>query len=118
MSGILHLFADVANAVNGEFSTTMTLEDAENILRNGIEIYGVKQDISFLKPIILLHTEKLFKELNMYPVQTSKVMFTGGGGRTLKQLLKSRVPGCLFQTNNMYATAYGLKKVGETLWQE
>ena len=116
--GMIHLYADFINAINGECSINKSIEDAEDILQHGLEIYGEKQNLSFTKEIILEHTEKIFKELNLYPVKTSKIMFTGGGSKMLKGLLKSRVPGCLFQTNYMLATAYGLKKVGETLWQE
>jgi plasmid segregation protein ParM len=116
MSGMINLDADIINAVNGEFATNKALEDADDILKNGLELYGEKQDLSFLKNIILEHTDKIFKELNLYPIKTSRVMFTGGGSKKLHAVLKQRQPGCIFQSNYLMATAQGLKKVGEKLW--
>lgn len=117
MSGVLNMYADVINAINGEFSLNKSIEDAENIItKNELIIYGEKQDISFVKSIILDHTDKIFKELNLYPIKDSYVMFTGGASRIYKKLLKLRVPGCIFQTNCLMSTAIGLKKAGEQLW--
>lgn len=116
-SGMIRLYSDFINAINGEFSLNKTIEDGSEILEHGLEIYGEKQDLRFTKEIIVEHTDRIFKELNLYPLKTSRVMFTGGGSRDLKGLLKKRLPGCLFETNYMMATAYGLKKVGEMLWQ-
>lgn len=116
--GMISMYSDFINAVNGEFGLNKTIEDAADILEHGLEVYGEKQDLKFTKDIILEHTDKIFKELNLYPVKTSKVMFTGGGSKVLKGLLKKKLPSCIFQTNYMMATAYGLKKVGESIWQE
>lgn len=117
MSGSLNLYSDFINAVNGEYALNKTLEDAEDVLVYGLEIYGERQDLTFTKGIISEHVDKIFKELNLYPIKSSKVMFTGGACRTLKPLIQKKLKNCLFQTNYLTATAEGLKRVGETLWQ-
>lgn len=118
MSGVLHLYADVINAVNGEFSLNKTIEDGERILtRNELMVYGEKQNLSFLKDIIEMHLDKIFKELNLYPIRDSAVMFTGGAIKLYKKILMKRVPNCLFQTNFLLGNAQGFKKAGEYKWQ-
>lgn len=116
MSGSLNLYSDFINAVNGEYSLNKSLEDTEDILVNGLEIYGEKQDLSFTKDIIREHVDKIFKELNLYPIKSSRVMFTGGACRTLKPVIQIRLKNCIFQSNYLTATAEGFKKVGEALW--
>jgi plasmid segregation protein ParM len=118
MSGVLHLYADVVNAINGEFSLNKTIEDGERILtRNELMVYGEKQNLSFLKDIIEMHLDKIFKELNLYPIRDSAVMFTGGAIKLYKKILMKRVPNCLFQTNFLLGNAQGFKKAGEYKWQ-
>lgn len=116
MGGILNLYRDLIAAVNGEYSLSKDIEDAESILKKGLYVYGEKQDLSFTKPIILEHTDRIFKELNSYPIETSKVMFTGGASVMYRPILKQRLPGCLFQSNFLMSNAEGFKKVGEALW--
>lgn len=118
MNGSLNLYSDFINAVNGEYSLNKSIEDAEDILVNGLEIYGEKQSLSFTKEIIQEHVDKIFKELNLYPVKSSRVMFTGGACRTLKPVIQIRLKNCIFQSNYLTATAEGLKKVGVALWQK
>lgn len=117
MSGSLNLYSDFINSINGEYALNKSLEDAEDVLVYGLEIYGEKQDLSFTKGIIEEHVDKIFKELNLYPIKSSKVMFTGGACRTLKPLIQKKIKNCMFQTNYLTATAEGLKKAGEALWQ-
>lgn len=118
MSGVLHLYADIINAVNGNFSLNKPLEDAERILlKNELFIYGEKQDLSFLKDIIEIHLDKIFKELNLYPIKDSAVMFTGGAIKLYKKVLMKRIPNCLFQTNYLLGNAQGFKKAGEYKWR-
>ncbi|KGK88058.1 hypothetical protein DP68_09035 [Clostridium sp. HMP27] len=118
MSGVLHLYADVINAINGEFSLNKSIEDAERILsKSELLVYGEKQDLTFLREIIEIHLDRIFKELNLYPIRDSAVMFTGGAIKLYKKILMKRVPNCLFQTNYLLGNAQGFKKAGEYKWQ-
>jgi plasmid segregation protein ParM len=116
MSGSLNLYSDFINAINGEFSLNKVLEDAEDTLVYGLQIYGEKQNLAFTQDIINTHIDKIFEELNLYPIKSSKVMFTGGACKALKPVLQARIKNCIFQTNYLTATAEGFKRVGEMLW--
>jgi plasmid segregation protein ParM len=118
--GMLNIYSDVVRAINSKYPRLKKeLEDAENILRNGLEIYGEKQDLSFIKPIINKHIDKIFKELNInYPIETEDSLLTGGGAYLLKGLFKKRIPNIIVPENSLFTNAYGLKKVGESLWKD
>jgi plasmid segregation protein ParM len=90
----------------------------EYILKNGLYIYDVKQDLKFTKDIICGHIEKIFKELNMkYPLKDSSVIMTGGGSDIMYPVFKSRIPHLRLHDNYLLANALGFRKIGETLWQ-
>lgn len=118
MSGMLDLYSDIIDSVNGEFGINKTIEDAEEIINKGLTLYDEKQKLDFLKDILLKHLEIIFKEINRYPIETAKVIFTGGGSKVLEKALTKRFPTGIFQTNYLMATAKGLQKAGEVKWQK
>ena len=126
------LLTSIEKEVNGKFEKTdifykltikikseIKIENAEDIIKNGLEIDGEKKDISFLKPIIKRNIEKVFKELNIsYPARTAPILVTGGGGATFFNSIKKRYPNSELVDNNLFSNAIGYKKVGEKLWQD
>lgn len=116
--GTLTLFSKIVSAINSKYETLFEIEDGERILKNGLSIYGEKQDIGFIKNIIEEHTDKIMKELLLkYPVKTAKVTLIGGGAYVLKSLFDKRIPGTSIIPNAQFANALGFKKIGVSLWQ-
>lgn len=116
--GTLSLYARLVDAVNSRYEVSMQVEDGEKLLRNGLYIYGQKQDLSFTKIIIQEHVEKVFKELFLkYPVKTSRVLLAGGGAYLFRSIFEKRIPGCNIIPGAQFANAVGFKRVGESLWQ-
>lgn len=117
--GTLSLYSKIVNLINTKYETDLKLEDGEKVLRNGLEIFGVKQNLVFLRDIIHEHCERITKELILnYPVKTSKVPIAGGGGMLLKGVIESKIPNCTLIPYAQFANANGFKKVGESLWQK
>lgn len=115
--GTLSLYAKVIATVNSKYELTLNIEDGEKIIKKGLFIYGEKQDINFVKDIILEHLEKVLQELFLkYPVKTTKMLITGGGAYLFKSCFEKRVPGTTLIPNAQLANAIGFKKVGESLW--
>lgn len=116
--GTLNLYSKIINLINSKYEVDLKLEDGEKILRHGLEIYGEKQDLSFLKNIIQEHCERILKELTLnYPIKTSKVVLVGGGAMLLKPAIEKKIPNCTLIPNAQFANANGFKKVGLSLWQ-
>ncbi|MDF2892533.1 MAG: ParM/StbA family protein [Clostridia bacterium] len=116
--GTLTLFSKIVSAINSKYETLFEIEDGERILKNGLSIYGEKQEIGFIKNIIEEHTDKIMKELLLkYPVKTAKVTLIGGGAYVLKSLFDKRIPGTSIIPNAQFANALGFKKIGVSLWQ-
>lgn len=116
--GILTLFSKIVAAINSKYETIFEIEDGERILKNGLTIYGEKQNVDFIRNIIEEHTDKIMKELLLkYPVKTAKVTLVGGGAYTLKTLFDKRIPGSTIIPNAQFANALGFKNIGVSLWQ-
>jgi plasmid segregation protein ParM len=116
--GTLTLFSKMVAAINSKYETLFEIEDGERILKNGLSIYGERQDTGFIRCIIEEHTDKILKELLLkYPAKTAKVILVGGGAYVLKQLFDKRIPGISIMTNAQFANAAGFKKIGVSLWQ-
>lgn len=117
--GMINIYNNLINEINSLFTLNLNLEDAEGIIKRGLEIDGVKQDISFLKDIIKNNVDKIFKELNVnYPTRTCPILVTGGGGESLFKSIKKRYPSAILVENYLFSNAQGFRKVGEKLWQD
>ena len=117
--GMINIYNDMINEINSLYTLGLNIEDAEGILKNGLEVDGEKQDTSFIKNIVKNNIEKVFKELNIsYPVRTSPLIVTGGGGKSFFKSLKKRYPTAQLVEDNLFSNAIGYKRVGDKLWQD
>lgn len=117
--GMINIYSDMINEINSLYTLGLNIEDAEGILKNGLEVDGEKQDTSFIKNIVRNNIEKVFKELNIsYPVRTSPLIVTGGGGKSFFKSLKKRYPTAQLVEDNLFSNAIGYKRVGDKLWQD
>ena len=115
--GILNIYDEIAQAVNSAYALDKSLEDGEQILTEGLLLYGKKQDLTFIKPILKAQTDKIFKELNMnFPVTTAHCLLLGGGSLTLEGLFRKNLPHVIVANEPIFGNAIGMKKVGEDLW--
>ena len=58
--GMLVLYSTIIESINKKFQLTLEARYAEQILFNGLYLYGQKQDISFLQPIIQEYLDEIF----------------------------------------------------------
>jgi plasmid segregation protein ParM len=117
--GMINIYKDLINEVNSKYTLGLDIEDAENILKHGLEVDGEQQDAEFIKEILINNIKKVFKELNVsYPVRTSPILVTGGGGQAFFKSIKRRYPTSIMAPNHMFSNAIGYKKVGEKIWTD
>ncbi|MGY5241188.1 ParM/StbA family protein [Clostridium tertium] len=116
-SGIINIYSEVIKQINSLYTLGLEIEEAESILKNGLEVDGEKQDLNFVRGIIKNNIDKVFKELNInYPVRTCPLLVTGGGGGSFYKAIKKRYNTAVLVENNILSNAIGYERVGEKLW--
>ena len=116
--GMINIYKDIINEVNSKHTLGLDIEDAEYILKHGLEVDGEKQDTEFIKDILMNNIKKIFKVLNVsYPVRTSPILVTGGGGEAFFKAIKRRYPTANMVNDHMFSNAIGYKKVGEKIME-
>lgn len=117
--GMLNVYTDIITEVNSRFTESFKLEDGENILKEGLFLYGEQQDISFIKPILQRHFNSIYKELQLnFELSKGYVLLTGGGSLIFKSAFKNRLRNLIISNDPLYDNAIGFKKVGEQIWLE
>lgn len=117
--GMINVYHDIISEINARYTLGLEMEEAEKIIKNGLEVDGEKQDLTFIKDIIKNSIDRVFKELNInYPTRTSPLLVTGGGGEAFFKAIKKRYPTAELVENNILSNAIGYKKVGEKLWRD
>lgn len=117
--GMFNIYDDLINEINSKYTLGLNIEDGENIIKNGLEVDGEKQDISYIKDILRNNVNKLYKELNInYPVRTSPIIVTGGGGEAFFRSIKRKYPAATLVENYMFSNAIGYKRIGDKIWKD
>jgi plasmid segregation protein ParM len=117
-NGTIILYTKIVDAINKKFDLTLETKAAEKILTKGLELYGVKQDLSFLKSILSEHIQPIIDQLILnYPSQTTRILLCGGGSIILGNIFIKRFPNAILMKNPQFANAKGFRRVGEAKWR-
>ncbi|MFQ6881003.1 ATPase [Clostridium sp.] len=117
--GMLNVYTDIIDTINTEFTADFKLEEAEDIVRNGLFYDGESKDTSFITPILKKHFNSIFKDLQFnFNINKGYVLLTGGGSLTFQKAFENRLNNVLISPNPLFDNAIGFKKLGESIWQE
>lgn len=115
--GTLTLYSKVIQAVNEHFTLSLESSDGEAILRDGLAVDGIKQDVGFIKPIIIEHVNRIIDELHVnYPCKIKPIYLCGGGSLILGEVIKREFPNASYMNDAQFANAKGFKEVGLKVW--
>lgn len=116
-NGTLNLYSDFINAINGEYSIDLKLDDAERLLRDGLKIKGERKSIKFAKDIFIDFIKDLISKLRVeYSLDTYDICFLGGGSLLLEGIIRNLLPYADVNRNGLMSNAEGFKKYGESVW--
>jgi hypothetical protein len=118
--GMLPLYSEIIKEINKRLELTLTANDGEGIIADGLKIYGEQQDLTFLSPIVKAHLAPLINELTLnYPVKTTPIYLVGGGSCPLEKILKRKFKNAELMADFQFANAIGFGQIGEvTEWEK
>lgn len=115
--GILNLYDSIIESINKKFTLALKSNQAQNILKNGLYVFGVKQDLSFIKSIIQSFIEPIITTIKInYPYKTTKTYQHGGGAYLLGEIFKTQFPNTEILPDAQFCNAKGFKRIGEYKW--
>ncbi|MGL5766644.1 MAG: hypothetical protein ACRCX8_13490, partial [Sarcina sp.] len=95
-SGVINLQTEFINLINSRYGLNLIIDDFDRILKNGLEIYGKQQDISFAVDVFKIFLEDLLLQVDQeYSLKINKTCFMGGGSILLKSPILKRVEGAV-----------------------
>lgn len=117
--GTLKLYNDIIHQINLTYELDLRVENALDILRQGLYVYGKKVPLTFLKDIILMHFNEIIKELELnYPLKTGYILLSGGGAYLYNGLFKNKYANTVIVPQSQLANAIGFKEEGVSKWLE
>lgn len=117
--GTLKLYNDIIHQINITYELDLKVENALDILRDGLYVYGEKVQLTFLKDIILMHFNEIIKELALnYPLKTGFILLSGGGAYLYNGLFKNMYKNTVIVPDSQLANAIGFKREGISKWQD
>lgn len=116
---MLNVYMDIITEVNTMFTADFKLEEAEDIVKNGLFYDGESKHTIFITPILKKHFNSIFKNLQFnFNINKGYVLLTGGGALTFQKAFENRLNNILMSPNPLFDNAIGFKKLGESIWQE
>lgn len=116
--GIMKLYSKIANKLNSDYDLSLTEWDIEDVLKEGLTIYGNKVDLN-LSSIIDSYVKKIVTRLKLeYDLKTVKnVILAGGGSNILGMYLKPYMPQCELIHNAQFANVIGYYNIGKVVFK-
>lgn len=111
--GIYTLYDKLAGCINNRFDLTLTADDVSHIINTGLTVDGIKQDLSFIVPVLAEHFQNLFNQLQMnYPTRIMPILLVGGGSNVVYKAFTHRFNNVKLHPNNQFANAIGYYNIG------
>ena len=105
--------------INTTYTQNLVLEDAEEIIKEGLMLKGKKIDVSFISSILKRHFDSIYKELQLkFNVDKGYIYLTGGGSEILQYAFKNRLNNVIVSNDCLFDNTIGFRKIGESLWPE
>lgn len=112
-NGIRTIYSDIVELVNNKYEINLKPSAAENILLQGLTLYGKTQDISFIKPLYQDYIDQLAENIKLkYPYATVPIYLTGGGAILLYNSFCKRFANVHMIKNPRFANAIGYYNIG------
>jgi plasmid segregation protein ParM len=111
--GMRTLYSSIIGMVNNHFNLSLDVSYAEKILREGLKIHGIPQDLSIIKPLLQEYVDYITNEIQIkYPSETVPIYLTGGGTDLLYKVLCKRFKDVHKIDNPQFANAIGYYNMG------
>lgn len=115
--GMLNAYQNIIDYINTKYTQSFKLEEAQDIIINGLLLDGEQKDITFITPILKNCFNSIYKELQLkFNINKGFILLTGGGSISLQKAFKNRLKNIIISNNCIFDDALGFKKIGESLW--
>lgn len=112
--GTLKLYSKIIKKINTEYEMDHKVLDAENIIKNGLCIYGQKQNCSFINDMINVYVSDFMNDIKLdFNLKSAgQVPLGGGGSILLQEYMKKHIPHAYLVQNAQFANANMFAEIG------
>lgn len=110
--GTIDIYNCIKNSLEAKFfDVKVNLDDIKDYLENGFYYKGERQNINFAIKNCNDLFKEIYTELNLnYPINTSAVVFQGGGTDLLNSVLSKKISN-IIKIEDLFANARGYKSL-------
>lgn len=116
--GIMKLYSKIANKINSQYDLSLTEWDIENILTDGLYIYGQKVELE-IDYLVKEHVQQIIERLKLeYDLKViNNILLTGGGSYWISKYFKKELPQAKLMENAQFANAVGYRNIGKVIFK-
>lgn len=116
--GIMKLYSKLANTVNARYDLSYSEWDMEDLIRDGLYIYGQPVDLG-VDTIAIEHTREIIERLSLeYDLKSIRnVILTGGPAEWIKKYFMLDIPQIKTLPQSQFANAIGYRNIGQVIFR-
>lgn len=116
--GMMKLYSKLANKVNAEHDLSYTEWDMDELIREGLYIYGKKMDIG-INDLVIEHCKEIIERLSLeYDLKSIRnVLLTGGPAEWLEKYLAIDIPQRKVMQQSQFTNAIGYYNIGQVIFR-
>lgn len=116
--GIMKLYSKIANKLNSEHDLSFTEWDIENVIKEGLYIYGRQVDLG-IDDLVIEHTKEIIERLTLeYDIKSIKnVLITGGSAEWISRYFIKDMPQLRLLSSSQFTNAIGYRNIGQVLFR-
>ena len=116
--GMLNIYSKISDYISKEYTIELTLEEAENVINNGLLVRGKQIDLSFITMLLKDMLNSILKELQLrVGLDVGYIVLAGGGSKNFELAFKNRFNNIITLKDPKYANVEGYLKEGMYRWQ-
>ncbi len=116
-AGMMKLYSKLANKINSEYDLSYTEWDMEDLIRDGLYIYGKKVDLG-VDDLAIEHCKEIIERLSLeYDLKSIRnVLLTGGPAKWIEKYFAMDIPQRIVMQQSQFANAIGYRNIGQVIF--
>jgi plasmid segregation protein ParM len=118
-AGSIILYSKLRKELNNKYLLNLQEYEMPGIIKHGLKVNGTSREVEgIVREVITFHLQEIILEMRKsnWPVESIKILLTGGGSLLLEEHIKQLLPGAFLGQDCIYDNVRGLYEIAKVVY--